>query len=214
MSSTRDELSAVSDEDLLARYVAGDFDAFGVLLERYERPLFGFVRRLVRDWQLAEDVYQDVFVRVIHEATRFDARLAFAPWLFRIARNRCIDVLRRQTHRRAFRLDIRLAGEDDSSGSDQQVPIAAAADRSPAEIVEDKEMRARVDAAIQQLDPQRREALLLKEFAGLTFREAALVGGVPESTLKSRYQAAIQDLAAILRRWDVMGDGRTQRIGG
>ena len=194
----------VADDALLARYVEGDLDAFGLLLARYEKPVFRFVARYLRDHQLAEDVHQEVFVRVIRGAATFKRTQKFGPWLFRIARNLCIDTIRREGYRRAVSLSAPTGGGRDGDGGGPALGETVAGNEpTPDRTVEVRDMAGAVQRALDDLPDEQRELVLLKEMAGLTFREAADVLGVPESTLKSRMQVALESLRRSLGRRNV-----------
>src|SRR5512140_330118 len=97
--------SDATDEMLMVRYQRGDREAFGELLSRYECPIYNFVLRQVRHGSAAEDVTQEVFLRLVQNAADFKHEARFSTWLYTIARNLCVDHLRKQAHRRHPSLD-------------------------------------------------------------------------------------------------------------
>ena len=89
-----------SDEQLLAAFLVGDADAFGVLVASYRSPIYNLLLRSVRDPQAAADLLQEVFLRVIQRADKFHGGAKFSTWIFTIARNLSVDHSRRMQHRR------------------------------------------------------------------------------------------------------------------
>jgi RNA polymerase sigma-70 factor (ECF subfamily) len=104
-------LGEVPNELLLERYQRGDARAFELLVNRCRAPLFNYILRFLGEPQMAEDVFQEAFVRVLQNAARFERRAKFTTWLYTIARNLCIDAQRKARYRRASYLDA-PAGED------------------------------------------------------------------------------------------------------
>jgi RNA polymerase sigma-70 factor, ECF subfamily len=109
-------LDDMSDDELLQQFVAGEPAAFGVLLKRYQVPIYNFIARSVRDTEAASDLLQEVFTRVIQHSGEFNRSSKFSTWLYAIARNMCIDHLRRMSHRRHASLDS--PGPNGSGGGD------------------------------------------------------------------------------------------------
>jgi RNA polymerase sigma factor (sigma-70 family) len=98
-----------SDEVLMVKYQRGDREAFALLVRRYSKQVYNFVLRQLKAPALAEDVTQDVFMRLVQNAAEFKHEARFSTWLYAIARNLCIDQLRRMQHRRHPSLDQPLA---------------------------------------------------------------------------------------------------------
>src|SRR5512146_3089289 len=102
-----------TDEMLMVRYQRGAREAFADLVRRHKTPVYNFVLRYVRSGNTAEDVTQDVFLRVVQNAAEFKHEARFSTWLYTIARNLCIDQLRRLQHRRHPSLDQPLGDAGD-----------------------------------------------------------------------------------------------------
>jgi RNA polymerase sigma-70 factor (ECF subfamily) len=171
------------DPDLVRAAAAGDVDAFEALMRGYEEPVWRFLRAMVRDPVLAEDLAQETFLRVYRRLPTFAFRSKFSTWLFQVARHVAVDALRSRERRDL--LPVRL-GPDRSGGS-------------PA-----PDLRTEVHAAVGTLSPKLREALLLVEVLGFTCREAGSVLGIAEGTVKSRLFHARSRLLA----WFEADDGR------
>lgn len=158
----------------------GDDASFELLVRAYQAPVWRFVRHLVVDGALAEDVTQDVFVRAHRSLGGFDTSARFSSWLFAIARNAAIDAIRSRDRRRRLH-----------AGASHPAPAA-----SP-------EAGAELSAALAALPTPLREALLAVEVLGLTYDEAGEVLGVPTGTVKSRVHRARERLLG----WMAAGDG-------
>lgn len=190
--------SDATDEMLMVRYQRGDREAFGELLSRYEGPIYNFVLRQVRHGSAAEDVTQDVFLRLVQNAADFKHEARFSTWLYTIARNLCVDHLRKQSHRRHPSLDQPPPG--DTTGTrplvDQVVDSHPRA--SVERTVASGEVAGRILDAVQALPEEQREVFLLREIANLPFKEIAEVTGVGENTVKSRMRYALDRLQEAL----------------
>ena len=190
-----DGSTAPSDEELLAAYLSGDADAFGQLLTRYRRPLFNFILRTVRDPVVAEDLTQDVFVRIVRRASDFKGSSKFTTWMYTIARNICIDHGRRMSHRRHRSLDASVPGAESGAPLVERIASdAPGVDRAAAS----EGLRGQIAAAVEALPDDQREVFLLRQVEGMRFREIAEVVGVPENTVKSRMRYALERLTEAL----------------
>jgi RNA polymerase sigma-70 factor, ECF subfamily len=186
-----------TDETLMVRYQRGDRDAFATLVHRHHRALYNFVLRQLRSSQAAEEITQDVFLRVVEKANEFKHEARFTTWVYTIARNLCIDQIRKAVHRRHPSLDQPLG-----PGDDAQVLGEVVADRQPAASAErtavSTQMMTILAQVVEGLPPEQREVFLLRELSNLSFKEIAKVTGVPENTVKSRMRYALDRLRAAL----------------
>jgi RNA polymerase sigma-70 factor, ECF subfamily len=187
-----------SDESLMLRYRDGDVRAFELLVTRHRKPLFNFILRFVRDTAAAEDVTQETFLRLVKGADAYERQAKFTTWLYTIARNLCVDAARRGKHRKAASLDAPIGDEDGSASLLDLVPDGGAAvDRQ----AQSKELRLRLQQAIEALPDEQREIFLLREVADLQFNEIANVIGCPENTVKSRMRYALEKLREALEEY-------------
>jgi RNA polymerase sigma-70 factor (ECF subfamily) len=173
-----------SDERLMLRFQGGDVRAFEVLVSRHRTPVFSFLLRLTGDRGRAEDLCQEVLLRVVRASERWQERARFRTWLYAIARNLAVDEARRAVLRRADSLDVTAPGAPEPQ-SERVGPEAAAAAAL---------LRPKLEAALGALPAEQREVFLLREHAGLRFGEIAEVTGVPENTVKSRMRYALEGL--------------------
>ncbi len=176
-----------SDEDLLLALRGGDADSLGVLVLRWEGPLYRFVSRLVDRPDDARDVCQETFLRILDKAEAFRDGARFSTWMYQIALNLCRDQSRKK--RRWGRLILTDRPPDVETPREHAAPETVAT--SPVVAYEHAERRGAVRAALTALPREQREVLLLKEYEGLKFREIADVLGVAESTVKSRMYAGL-----------------------
>jgi len=187
-------LSGNDGEDvaLVARLAGGDDGALGELYDRYGTAVYALARRILRDGAAAEEVTQEVFVRLWRAAARFDpARGKVSTWLLRIAHNLAINEIRRRRSRPAAAtgLDWEVAGHalaDDDAGVD------------PATVAGRRERAALVRGALAELPEAQRRAVELAFFGGLSQSEVAAALGEPLGTIKSRIRAGMQRLRELL----------------
>lgn len=194
------EANGISDELLMVRYQRGDRDAFATLVRRHKSRVYNFVLRHLRNGPAAEDVAQDVFLRVVQKAADFKHEARFSTWLFAIARNLCIDHQRKQSLRRHPSLD-QPSGSDTSSSLGSKLE-----DPHPVSNVErgvvSKQLAGLIQRAVDDLPDEQREVFLLREIANLPFKEIAEVTGVGENTVKSRMRYSLERLQAALKDFE------------
>ena len=188
-------VSVPSDEDLLVAVRGGRVDSLGLLVARWEGPLYRFVSRLVDRPEDARDVCQETFLRVLKKSDAFRDGARFSTWMYQIALNLCRDRARRQ--KRWGHLVVAAPQQDDGRPREHAAPVRA--DTHPERALEREEARSAVQRALERLPRDQREVLLLKEYEGLKFREIAEVLGIPESTVKSRMYAALDAMKVSLQ---------------
>jgi RNA polymerase sigma-70 factor (ECF subfamily) len=175
-----------TDEELVARSKTGDIDSFNQLVRRWERPIFALAYRTLGREEDARDVTQETFLRAFRALSGFKGDAKFSSWLYRIALNLCRDWMRRE--RRAPLVEMPEGAEIEQ----------VAADRGPVESVEDLAARAElsreVAKAMERLPTEQRQAIILKEYHGLTFQEIADLMKCPLSTVKTRVYQGLSTL--------------------
>jgi RNA polymerase sigma-70 factor (ECF subfamily) len=183
----------VLDEDLVAAFQAGDVAAFDVLVQRWERKIQGAIYRLLRSEEEARDLCQETFLKAFRGLGSFRGQAKFSSWLYQIALNLCRDRIRRKKGKTWVSLE--------------EIGEAEADPRSPnvLELVEAGDLARRVAAAVATLPEEQREAVILKEYEGMTFPEIAEILDVPVSTIKTRLYRGLSQLRGQLEKQGVRG---------
>jgi len=185
----------------MVQYQNGDARAFEVLLSRHQKPVFNFIYRYVRRRELAEDLLQETFLRVIKGAANYKQQAKFTTWLYTIARNLCVDQSRRAKHRKHPSLDQPMSkGEDTGTLMDVVAGDELASDRRSI----NKQMLGTIETAVGELSDEQREVFIMREFLDMPFKDIAGVVGVPENTVKSRMRYALEKLRAALDEYKDM----------
>jgi RNA polymerase sigma-70 factor, ECF subfamily len=191
----------LGDEQLLEVYKSnGDRNVFEVLVQRYQREIYSYLRRYLADAELADDAFQGTFLQVHLKCQQFDDSRRFRPWLYAIATNQAIDVQRRVKRHRMASLD-RAGISDDSDGNWSEKLVGG--DPDPLMEAALRENGEWVRTAIDSLSESMKQAVHLVYYQGLKYREAADVLGIPVGTVKSRLHAAVQRLSLL---WDETHD--------
>jgi RNA polymerase sigma-70 factor (ECF subfamily) len=171
------------DEQLMLAYQAGDPAAFDNLYRRHKGALFRFVLRSIRERAVAEELYQEIWMRVIEARRRYQPSAKFTTWLFSIAHNRLIDHWRKR--------GLKLVSLDEEA---EPLDPPAASSVQPEKILEGKQSLAKFLAVLEALPPAQREAFLLHEEAGLSVAEIAEATGSNAEAAKSRLRYALSKL--------------------
>ncbi len=186
----------VEDRDLIAKAGRGDVDAFNVLVSRWERRVFTYLVRLVRNREDALDLAQDTFLKAYRGLARLESAERFPQWLFRIAHNEAMSEFRRGK--------LPLSDEDDFEAA--QARLSPAAPRAPG-----AETGLIIRQALTSLPAEQREAVMLKVNEGFKFEEIAEITGCPVSTVKSRVYAGLEALRRHLEPRQVRAGGGNER---
>lgn len=173
----------MTDEtDIIQRVLAGDTESFRLLVERYQRPVVRMICNTTGDAQSSDDLAQEVFLTAFAKLKTFDpARSRFSTWLLTIARNKSINLLKKK------RPDVVAE------------PPETVDCEGPLEDVTRREAFARLDRALRSLPARQRRVLVLVEFEGLSYDEAAQIEGTRTGTIKSRLSRAKARLAEVFR---------------
>lgn len=175
-----------SDGELLSDHVAGDPDAFEILVTRHSTRLWALALRTMRNPEEAADALQDAYISAFRRADTFRGDAAVTTWLHRIVVNACLDLIRRNKVRRAEPLP-----ED----ADRTAELGIASDTDALEV---KERRADVARALAQINDDQRAALVLVDMEGYSVEEAAQILGCAVGTIKSRCSRGRAKLAPLL----------------
>ncbi|MGE5358339.1 MAG: RNA polymerase sigma factor [Bacteroidales bacterium] len=182
---------AATDAELVRRALNGHQDAARDLVERFERPVFNLIVRMVRDPGVAEELAQDTFVKAFSHLRSYEPARKFSSWIFRIAHNTTIDYLRRP--------DRVVSSLDEGGHGTAEARSLTSAEPGPQAIAERNELAGLVERAISGLRADYREALVLRYQEELSYEEIAEVLGLPIGTVKSNIHRARAELAAAMR---------------
>jgi RNA polymerase sigma-70 factor (ECF subfamily) len=184
---------AQDDHSLVAACRAGQTEAFGGLVRRYQDRLYPTILRLLGCPEDAQDVVQDAFVRAFQKLDQFHGESSFYTWIYRIAVNLALSDRRSRKHRCDYGLASggeREAVRDQPDGS---------ADANPLAVLERLEREAQVEAALTRLGPEHRAVVILKDFDGCRYEEISSLLNIPIGTVRSRLHRARCELRELLR---------------
>jgi RNA polymerase sigma-70 factor (ECF subfamily) len=190
--------SGGGDAALVARCQRADRTAFDEIVRRYKGTVRHRLYRMTGSTEDAEDLTQEVFVRMYTSIGSFRAEASLGAWLFRIAANLCVDTFRRSKNRRRLVCSLDTAGSPPPGEGDEAVVTRDVPDwsRDPMTLLARKELSAQIGAALQALPPKQRTAVVLYHLDGLAYEQIAALEGVPLGTVKSRIfnaRAALQE---------------------
>lgn len=180
-----------SDKQLIIDYLNGDKKSLEILIRRYLRPIYSFVYRYVGNAQDAEDITQEVFIKVWRNLKKFDQQKSFKTWIFAITKNASIDFLRKKK-------TIPFSEFEDNKGKNKLTETLASPLPLPNELIERVDMRHMLNLAMERLSPQYRMVLFLRYNDHFTFREISESLEEPLNTVKSRHRRALIQLKKLI----------------
>lgn len=183
-----------SDEQLVKTALAGDPEAFGEIVRRWERRIYALTYGILGREEDARDATQETFIAAFRNLGGFRGDAKVSSWLHRIAVNQCITRRRRAK----VRGETSLEAETEENGAQFATPPRD----SPALSAEERERSVAVQRAVNSLPPELRSVIVMKEFEDLTFQEIADTLGVPLSTVKSRLYTALKQLRMRLEKFN------------
>lgn len=186
-------LNQYSDEELLNRLRNGQREVFGTLVRRFQRELYGYLRRYVGDAELADDVFQTTFLQVYIKIGQYEPGRPARPWIYTIATHQAIDAMRRAGRQSMISLE-QATGEGTNGEVRGMIEMLEARESGPLEQVQASERRDLVRACVDRLPEFLRQVVVLAYYQGLKYREVAEILGVPVGTVKSRLHTALQKL--------------------
>jgi RNA polymerase sigma-70 factor, ECF subfamily len=186
--------TATSDEQIVQRALTGDAEAFGEIVQRWERRIFALSFGMLGREEDARDATQETFLAAFRNLRAFRGEAKVSSWLHRIAVNQCITRQRRAKVRNESALDT----EEEKNASSFAAPIKY----SPARETEGRETTAAVRLAVNSLPVELRQVVVMKEFEELTFKEISDALDLPLSTVKSRLYTALKQLQMRLQKFE------------
>ncbi|MHC4780744.1 MAG: RNA polymerase sigma factor [Planctomycetota bacterium] len=182
-------MKGTPDIELMLSVKRGDREALSTLVTRYEKPLINFLFRMIGNLDEAEDLFQETLLRVLRAAKKYEPRAAFSTWLYTIARNLCLDRLKKMKGLST----VPLEGKGDEEGSLREILEASTPD--PGDTASKNELARVARGALRELPPKKREVLVLRIFQGLPYEEIAKIVNAPLGTVKYRIHDAVKSLA-------------------
>lgn len=179
-----------SDEKLINAYLKGDEKSLEILIGKYLKPVYRFVYGYVNNFQEAEDITQETFVRMWRNLKKFDQTKSFKTWIFTIAKNASIDFLRRSRVKKSISFsEFSASGGKEGENAFEENFIDPSL--SPDKLLENTNLSEIFLKAVEKLFPKYREVILLRHNDQLTFREIAESLNEPLNTVKSRYRRGL-----------------------
>jgi RNA polymerase sigma-70 factor (ECF subfamily) len=173
-----DKLRDVTDLELIASAIRGAEDGFEALVRRYQRPITGYIFRMLGDYEASLDVSQEVFIKVYNSLSRYSSDYKFSTWLYRIAHNAAIDHMRRNSV-------TPQSLETENADGTYQLQIECP-NPTPEQDRERSEWRTEIENVVKRLPAPYRELILLRHSQDLSYDEIAEVTGLPLGTVKNR----------------------------
>lgn len=186
----------LTDQEVVRHAVAGREAAYRELIRRYQRPVFSLVYRMVRDRELAEDLTQETFVKVLNAIDSYRPEYRFSSWIFKIANNASIDHLRRRGLD-TLSLDGSPHAETAEAIEATTLQVGDTAE-SPLEEVANRELGDQIEAAINTLRPEYRSCIILRHIEGRPYEEIAEILELPLGTVKTYIHRARNELRILL----------------
>ena len=183
-----------SDAQLMLRFKQGDREAFELLFSRYARAMINFAYRFVRNREMAEELAQEVFLRVYEGASGYEVQARFTAWLYRIATNICLNEIRKPRFRATHEPLENSRLHDYGSGA-----AASQEKNGPAILLEQQAVSRAIRQAMEQLPDKQRAAFVLNKYEELSYAEVADIMRISEKAVKSLIHRAKETLAERLK---------------
>ena len=197
VASPRERLRALDDSAVVAAFLGGDERAFQELVERYQNRLLNFIYRTIGDRERAEDLVQEVFIRVYRHLHRFDTSKKFSTWAYTIASNLAKNELRNRS-----RNPLVLFQTITKNWQDEDRPLQFEDSTTrPDDLYRKRHLRQLVERATAQLPEHHREVFVLRELEGKSYEEIAEITSCNLGTVKSRLNRARNSFAEIIAPW-------------
>jgi RNA polymerase sigma-70 factor (ECF subfamily) len=195
--SVREQLRALDDNAVVSAFLTGEERAFQEIVERYQTRLLNFVYRTIGDREKAEDLVQEVFIRVYRHLHRFDMTKKFSTWIYTIASNLAKNELRNRS-----RNPLVLFQTLRKNTQDEDRPLQFEDHQSrPDDLYRKRHLRALVEEATAKLPEHHREVFVLRELEGKSYEEIAEITDCNLGTVKSRLNRARNSFAEIIEPW-------------
>lgn len=195
-TSLPEQLRVVEDGDVVAAFLRGEERAFEEIVTRYQTRLLNFVYRTIGDREKAEDLVQDVFIRVYRHLHGFDRTRKFSTWIYTIAANLAKNELRNRSRQPLVLLQGMTIWRDE----ERLLELEDTSSR-PDDLLRKRDLCGLVEDATAQLSPHHRQVFVLRDAEGKSYEEIAEITGTKVGTVKSRLSRARQSFADIIKPW-------------
>lgn len=189
----------IKDEILFARFKKGDQEAFNEILMRYQAPIMTYIVKSTGNKEKAEEVFQDVFFKVVDRREQFKTKVSFKAWLYTIARTTCIDAARKR-QRTPYMSSIY---RDDEEQRDEKLESQ---EPSAQDLTHELQIDGQLKEALDEIAPEQKETFVLKVMHEMTFEEIAVTMKCSVNTAKSRMRYALEKLRTILKKRNFLAD--------
>lgn len=190
LAIARQDIRQLTDGELITDAIGGREDGFEELVRRYQRPITGYVFRMLGDYESSLDVTQEVFIKVYNSLQRYSSDYKFSTWLYRIAHNAAIDHMRRNS------VNTQSLETENADGT-YQLQIESP-NPSPEQDRERSEWRAEIDQVVKRLPEAYKQLILLRHAQDLSYDEIAEITQLPLGTVKNRLFRAREMMREIL----------------
>lgn len=189
MNGLREDCGKMEDAELIRAYLAGETSAFDTLYERYKRPLYAYLNRMTGNHALADDLFQQTWLRILKSLEQYESRRKFFSWMAMIAHNLAIDHFRREMKAQELPLDDENANAAEPENGNELWRE-----------MEETELMKAVEKASAGLSPELKEVFLLRR-QGVSFKEIAEVQNCSINTVLGRMQYAMKNMRRQLNEW-------------
>lgn len=185
----------ITDRDLVKKYLNGDESSLGVLINRHRNRIFGAIVVFVKDANLANDIFQDTFIKVIKtlRSGNYKEEGKFLPWVLRIAHNLCVD------HFRKSKRAPKFSGSDEFDIFD----VLKLDEANAEEVISTNETHDKVRRVLQELPDDQKEVVIMRHYAGLSFKEIAENTGVSINTALGRMRYALINMRKVIEEKNI-----------
>ncbi len=191
-------LNKLNDEQLVKLYINGNEEAFEVLLKNHKRKIYGYIYKMVKDSELAEDLFQDTFIKVIHtlKQDKYNEEGKFLPWVMRIAHNLIIDYFRKANRMPMAGRKKRSGGDDEDFDIFRNIKIS---DKNIQDHIIEEQILNDVKKLIEYLPADQKEVLVMRHYQDMSFKDIAETTGISINTALGRMRYALINLRKLVK---------------
>jgi len=184
-----------SDDKLVKEICNGNLKAFNILYQKYSSPILNYIYKLTGNTEIAEDIFQETFIRVINNIERYNPLYRFSTWIYTIASNLCFNELKKINKNKILFQESVLNGHEESKHSHIQIQSK---EKNPLERIEILDIQEKIKGAIDQLSETHKMVFIQKFYQELSYKEIAEIMNCSIGTVKSRIHYAVENLRKLL----------------